>query len=58
MTPREQLAAMRALGVRWIKGRLPLYTSRMTPEQRRQADAIYDAMPDDFVDAQCTKKRS
>lgn len=61
MTPAERkthaadlarLADMRALGVRWPSGRaLPTYTARMTPESAAAADALYDAMSEEFCDA-------
>jgi len=45
------LAGMRGLGVRWPKGHaLPTYPSRMTAEQKRKADKLYDAMSEQFID--------
>ena len=44
------LELMRQLGVRWSRGRLPFYPANMTDEQKRLADAHYDAMSKDGVE--------
>lgn len=48
---------MRALGVKWRPGRLPVYPAGMTDAAKKAADVHYDAMSDDFVNAQCERRR-
>jgi hypothetical protein len=58
MTDSERLRAMRQLGVIWKPGRLPRYPARMTEQDRRDADRLYDAMSQEFVDRMTDRRRA
>jgi hypothetical protein len=52
----QLLKGMRKLGVRWKPGHaIPTYTGRMTPKQKAEADKLYDAMSEGFLDAQAER---
>ena len=51
------LELMRQLGVRWAYGRLPFYPASMTGEQKRLADAHYDAMSPAGVEFMTSPRR-
>lgn len=47
---RARLAGMRRLGVVWKPGHaIPTYTACMSEQQKRKADALYDAMGEEFI---------
>jgi hypothetical protein len=59
MTDKEILANMRKLGVRWKRGSAcPTYTGKMTNEQKLNADILYDALSDAFIENHITKDKA